>query len=131
MFGFLKMKKPAKASEDANFACYGNSPPLQRANLEEAVTVATDEILMGVVERQEVQGQAETLYSGPVPYSTHDLALSVATNFFRRPEYIPPLRDFHIIALLQAIQWFRQGLVTPVLVENFEKIICQSYESDH
>lgn len=130
MFGFCRKKKPANALEEFIFAVYGNPPPQKRADLEEAITIATDEILMGLVERQEVQRQAEARYSGPVPYSTHDLALSVATDFFTQTVYIRRLRDFQVIALLQAIQWFQQGLVVPVWVEKFEKVLSRLYEPD-
>lgn len=40
-----------------------------------------------------------------MPYSTHDLALSVALNFFKRPEQIDHLKVTQLGARLLAIQW--------------------------
>ncbi|MDD3620715.1 MAG: hypothetical protein RBR09_00145 [Desulfobulbaceae bacterium] len=104
---------------------YGNPPPPKRANLDEAITVAAKEILMGIVDRQEVRKLAEIQHSGPIPYSTHDLALSVATSFFDHPDYAESLKDFRALVLLQSIMWFQEGLVAPVWVENFEKILTK------
>lgn len=128
MFGFFKKKKPANALDEFIFSVYGNPPPPKRANLEEAITITSDELLMGVVEEQEVRRQAEALNSGPIPYSTHDLALSVALNFFKQPGYVPHLRDAQMMARLQAVQWLQQKLVVPVLVKSFEDVLYKLYK---
>ncbi len=128
MFGFLKKKKPASALDEFIFAVYGNPPPPRRASLEEAINIASDELLMGVIEMQAVRKQAEALNAGPIPYSTHDLALSIALNFFKQPEYVPLLGDAQMVARLQAVQWFQEGLVVQVLVESFEDALYNLYK---
>ena len=82
MFGFSKKKKPENMAEQFIFAVYGNPPPPKTAKLDEAIQLAHEELLMGVVSREEVAEIATRLYALPTPYSTHDLALSVALNFF-------------------------------------------------
>ena len=84
MFGFSKKKKPQNALDEYIFAVYGNPPPAKRANLEQAITLAS-ELLMGIVPEQDVRTHAVALEAGPIPYSTHDLAISVALNFFKEP----------------------------------------------
>jgi hypothetical protein len=130
MFGILEKKTPGNVSEEDAFALYSNPGQPEKANLEEAITIAGEELLMGRVERQEIQRQAQTLYATPVSYSTHDLALSIAMNFYRQPGNIPYLDDFKIIALLKVIHWYQEGLVMQVLLENFEKILCVLYEPE-
>lgn len=125
MLHFFRKKKRADAQEKFIVGAYGD-PQLSRGIIfEEAVSIAADEILMGMVDRQEVRGQAEILFPGSVSCSTHDLALSVATSFFHHPDYRTHLNDFHLLALFQAIQWFRQGIVAAVRVENFTKALRQ------
>lgn len=49
MFGFLKKKIPTNALDKFIFAIYGNPPPPKRANVEMAITIASSELLMGIV----------------------------------------------------------------------------------
>ncbi len=77
MFGF-KRRKSATALDEFIFAIYGNPPPPKRANVEQAIALACVELLLGVIDQREVRGHALALAATPIPYSTHDLALSVA-----------------------------------------------------
>lgn len=129
MFGTLEKKTPGNVLQE-DFALYGDPAQPEKANLQEAITIAGDELLMGRVERREVQRQAEALYATQVFSSTHDLALSVAMNFYRQPGYIPCLDDGKIIALLKVIHWYQEGLVMQALLENFAKILCVLYEPE-
>ncbi len=128
MFGFFKKNKPANALDEFIFAVYGNPPPPKRANLEEAIAIASDELLLGAVDMEAVRKQAEALNASPIPYSTHDLALSVALTFFKQPEYAPHLGDAQMVARLQAVQWFQEGLVVQVLVKSFEDALYKLYK---
>ena len=102
MFGFSKKKKAQNALDEFIFAVYGNPPPAKRADLEQAITLA-NELLMGVVPQQEVRTHAVAIEDGSIPYSTHDLALSVALNFFKQPEYIPQLFTAQLLARMKAL----------------------------
>ena len=126
MFGFSKKKKPQNALDEFIFAVYGNPPPAKRANLEQAITLA-NELLMGVVPQQEVRTQGVALEDGPIPYSTHDLALSIALNFFKQPDYIPQLFTAQLMARMKALQWFKEGLAVGPLVKSFEDIFTCCY----
>ena len=87
MFGFGKKKKPKTPLDSFITAVYGDPPPQKRANVSEATRLASEELLMGNIDSSEVTQLAEDLASGPIPYSTQDLALSVALNFFQQPKY--------------------------------------------
>ena len=107
-----------------------NPPPAKRANLEQTITLA-NELLMGVVEQQAVRKQGIDLADGPIPYSTHDLALSIALNFFKQPEYIPKLFTAQLMARMKALQWFKEGLAVGPLVKSFEEVLYTRYKPGH
>ena len=130
MFGFSKKKKPQNALDEFIFAVYGNPPPAKRADVERAISLA-NELLMGVVEQQHVRRQAIDLADGPIPYSTHDLALSVALDFFKQPEYIPLLSTAQLLARMKALQWHKEGLVVQPLVKTFEGVLYSRYKPGH
>lgn len=117
------------ALEEFTIATYGNPPPAKRANLKEAIDLACNELLMGKVEESEVRRHAEALNFGPIPYSTHDLALSVSLKFFKQPEYVPHLVEAQLAARVQALKWHDQGLVVAVLLRSFENVLYDLYKS--
>src|SRR6266487_4541017 len=118
MFGFGK-KKPKTALDKFIFAVYGNPPPPKRADVEQAIALACDKLLLGLIDRGAVRNHALALAATPIPYSTQDLALSVALNFFQQSEYIPRLRDAQLPARGQAILWAKDGLVVRAISEVF------------
>lgn len=128
MFGFGKKKKPKTALDSFITAAYGDPPPPKRANVPEAARLASDELLMGNINSSEVTRLAQELASGPVPYSTHDLALSVALNFFKRPECMERLREAQMFARLKMVEWFQKGLVAPMIVKSFEEVLYKLYK---
>lgn len=128
MFGFFKKKKPANALEAFIFAVYGNPPPAKTARPEESVQIAYEELLVQVVSKEEITKLTTELNAGPIPYSTHDLALSVALNFFKRPELVPHLGDAQLLARLKAVEWLQQGRVAPPLVKTFEDVLYKLYK---
>lgn len=127
MFGFFKKKKAQNALDEFIFAVYGNPPPPKRANVEQAIVLA-NELLMGVISEPAVRRQAIALNEGPVPYSTHDLALSVALNFFKQPEHIPQLFTAQLMARMKALEWQQAGLVVPMLLQSFEHVLYKLYK---
>lgn len=128
MFGFFKKKKPANALEEFIFAVYGNPPPPKTANLNEAIQIAHEELLMGVVSKEAVATLATELNAGPIPYSTHDLALSVALNVFKQPDLVPLLGAAQLMARLRAAEWLQQKKVVPLLVQSFEDVLYKLYK---
>lgn len=120
-------KKPANAMDAMVQAIYGDKPPVRKANLPEAIKLA-NELLMGEVGEREIVEVATQLSSGPVPYSTHDLALSVAMNFFRNPNLIPVLDTAQLMARMTMIEWLQEGKVAPVIAESFENTLYKLYK---
>ena len=128
MFGvFRKKKKPQNAIDEFIFAVYGNPPPAKRANVDQAVEIA-NELLLGLIDEIEVNRQAIALNDGPIPYSTHDLGLSVALNFFKQPENVPQLFEAQLLACMKMIEWVKEGLVAPVLAQSFESVLYKVYK---
>ena len=130
MFGlFSKKQKPKTALDQLIFTMYGNPPPpARRANLDEAVTLAFENILGGLLEMDDVKNQAIKLHSGQIPYTTHDLALSIAIHFFKKVQHTSTLRNVQIFARMEALQWFKSGLLHQELLRTFENDLYELYK---
>lgn len=127
MFGFGK-RKPQTALDAFIFAVYGNPPPPKRANIEQAVGLACDKLLLGLVDREAVRENALALAATPIPYSTHDLAVSATLNFFKDPRYIPLLFTAQLAARIQVIEWTKEGSVVAPLMKSFEDTLYKLYK---
>ncbi len=125
MFG--KNKKQESAMDVFIRAIYGDPPPPKKAKLSEAVELAS-ELLMGVVGEREIVTVATELNSGPIPYSTHDLALSIALNFFKDPARIPSLGTAQLMARMAMLEWLQEKKVAPMLVQSFENTLYKLYK---
>lgn len=124
----IKKQNPANVLEELIFMIYGNPPPLKRANLEVAAQIAYEELLMEVVGKVEIRTLTTELNAGPIPYSTHDLALSVALNYFKRSDLSTLLGEAQLFARMKMVDWSKQGLVAPILMQNFEEFLYQQYK---
>lgn len=128
MFGlFNKKKKPESALDEFIFSVYGNPPPPKRANVSQAVGLA-NELLLDIIDEKEVSNTAIALNDGPIPYSTHDLALSIALNIFKQPQHIPQLFEAQLLARMRMVEWLQDGLVAPILVKSFEDVLYRIYK---
>jgi hypothetical protein len=128
MFGFLKKKKPGNALDEFIFAVWGNPPPPKRANLEMAITLA-DQLLIGLVSQHKIREHAIELHIRPMPYSTHELAISVAGFFFIDPLHIAQLGAAQLQARETILKWQGQGLVVPILAKSFEDELFSIYKT--
>ena len=106
---------------------YGDPPPAKRANVSEAIELASM-LLMNQVSNDKISGLAQELYQGPMPYSTHDLALSVALHFFKDTEYADQLRSAQLMARLLTLEWLQEGKVAPLLMKSFEETLYKMYK---
>jgi hypothetical protein len=122
-----KKKKPETAMDVLIRSLYGDPPPPKRANLFEAIDLAKN-LLMGIVNEREITVIATQLNDGPIPYSTHDLALSVALNFFKNPAYIPKLASAQLMARMSMLEWLQESKVAPMLVQSFEDTLYKLYK---
>lgn len=130
MFGLFGKKKirPATALDALVLALYGNPPPPKTAKLGDAIQLAHDVLLARLVSSNEVTKVAIELNDGPMPYSTHDLALSVALNFFKQKERIAQFQEAQIVARMTALEWLAEEKVVPLLVQIFEDTLYRLYK---
>lgn len=128
MFGLFK-KKPKTLLDQFIVAAYGDRPPkARRADLGIAVDLAHSSLLMGAVEKSEIAGIAKGLFDGEIPYSTHDLAIATALNFFKRPELREDLQTAQLMARLTALEWLQEGKVVPLLMKSFEDTLYKAFK---
>lgn len=128
MFGGLFGKKKQETAMDLFIkAMYGDPPPTKRAKLSEAVELA-EELMMGEVSEHDIVMLATQLNSGPIPYSTHDLALSVALNFFKDPARKSKLGTAQLMARMSMIEWLQEKKVAPLLVQSVEDTLYKLYK---
>lgn len=104
-------------------AIYGDPPPAKRANLERAIILASDELLMGQVDQRVVRSVVQDLNAGPIPFSTHDLALSAAMNILKNPAYRPLLYKAQLDVRVKMAEWLEDKLVAPLLVQSFDSVL--------
>ena len=109
------------------FAMYGNPPPKKRANVGQSIELA-NELLQGKIDINEITRKAIALNDGPIPYSTHDLSLSIALDFFKQPNNIPHLFQTQIYARMKMVEWYQQGYVAKMLGKSFEDVLYTLYK---
>lgn len=127
MFGLFRKKKPETALDVFIHTVYGNPPPRKTAEVEASIQLAREELLCGLVNELDVTRVATELNSGPIPYSTHDLAVSVALTFFKQPERMEHLFDAQLLARLKVSEWAEQRKVVAPLAEAFEDVLYRLY----
>lgn len=128
MFGFFGKKRPKSAIDQFIVEIYGDPPPPKRANLESAVNATTNELLGGCIPIEVVRRKAVELNASPIPYSTHDLALSVALAFFKDPSFSPVLLNVQLLARMKSVEWLQCGYVVPFLASSFEDALYERYK---
>ncbi len=127
MFGLLKRKLPT-VMDGLIRSMYGATPPPKSADLERSITIAHEDLLFERVPLSEVKRKADELFEGPIPYSTHDLAVSTALAFFKAPEYVPALVECQIPARLRVSNWAKDRKVVSPLAKNFEEVLYAVYK---
>lgn len=128
MFGLFNKKKPVTMLDTLIVAMYGDPPPPKRADISKAIQLAHNELLLGLIGKSEITAIANDLSSGPIPYSTNDLALSIALNFFKKPELKSQLMPAQIMARLCALEWYKEKKVARMLLESFEEVLYKLYK---
>jgi hypothetical protein len=126
MFGLFK-KKPPTAMDALIRAIYGANPPPKSADLERSITLAHEDLLFERVPLTEVQRVAGELIQGPIPYSTHDLAVSTALGFFKAPEFMRAVEECQIFARTRVVNWAKDGKVVSPLAQSFEEVLFRAY----
>lgn len=130
MFGLFKKKQPT-ALDTFIRAAYGDRPPRKSADVERATTIAHEDLLAELVPLAEVGKIAKDLASGPIPYSTHDLAVSIALAFYKKPELIGTLHELQIAARMRVLNWLKDGKIVPLVAKAFEDSLYRIYHPDN
>jgi hypothetical protein len=126
MFGLFKKKSPTVMDALVR-TIYGANPPPKSADLQVSTYIAYKELLLEKISSFAVRECAAKLLDGPVPYSTHDLAVSVALNFFKDPKLHNHLQDAQLDARRQVRNWAGEGKVVGPLADSFEAVLCKRY----
>jgi hypothetical protein len=127
MFGLFKKKTPT-AMDAFIRAVYGANPPRKSADLDRSITIAHEDLLLESVPLSEVKRVAGELFEGPIPYSTHDLAVSTSLAFFKKPEFVEALKECQLFARLRVVNWAKDGKVVIPLAQNFEEMLYKVYQ---
>ena len=133
MFNWFRSKASPRTALDASIqAAYGNNAK-RTANPTDAVNLVNIELLRGSFRLNEIVNLAADLARGPVPYSTHDLAVSVALGLLKKvpPESRMPLMEVQMAARLTVANWAKEGKVVPALAEAFEHTLYKDYHPAH
>ena len=131
MFGlFGKKARPKTLMDEFVKATYGDNPPRNKADVAAATNLASDDLLGGAFDKAAVSRIATELSQGPMPYSTHDLAASVALSVFKQ---VPPadrsrLMTVQMMARLTNSQWAKEGKVNKTLAMAFEQTLYRDYK---
>jgi hypothetical protein len=110
---------------------YGNSPPPKTAKLQDAIELSYAQLLGRIVDIEEVRSIATQLYNGPIPYSTHDLAVATALNLLRSGSDGPRRERFvqiQIFARMVVLDWMKEKKVVPLLAKSFEDTLYERYK---
>ena len=129
MSGLFK-KRSTSAVNELIKGIFGDKPPRKSADVAQAVRLAADDLLCGTTDRDRLMRLAKELDAGPIPYSTHDLAVSVALRIFKDADSVTreDLFTAQLTARLAALEWAKEGKVAPTLLGAFEQTLYKLYK---
>jgi hypothetical protein len=107
-----------------------NHAPKKTANLDDAIRLADQTLLQQRIPLTSVVEKAKQLFNGPMPYSTHDLAVATALGYLKDPELLQTFRDVQSNARNEVARWQREGRLNPMLAETFEAVLESRYASN-
>jgi DNA polymerase III epsilon subunit family exonuclease len=127
IFSLFRPKK-VTALDALVTAMYGKERT-KRANVSEAASIATSELLAGAIPFVRVFATAQEQYASPFPYSTYDLALTVALSYFKQPENVDKLGEAQLAARLVLVGWLEENKpVNPMIASTFENTLYEKYK---
>ena len=122
------IKRPKTAMDAFVAATYGDKKKAKSADLRQAIIVANEMLLCGAVPLAEVEQLAKNLYNGPMPYSTHDLAVATALAFYKNKNFFSALEPHQVMARFQVLNWARERKIVPMLAKAFEDTLYKMYQ---
>ena len=130
VFGWFKNIRRSSLAELSN-SIHDKFVRRGQANLKAAVAFASTNLLCDAIPEAKIVEIAKALHNGPIPYSTEDLALSTALNFFQQKELKSLLQDVQLEARMQILEWLDDGKVNPILALAFEKTLYERFKVPH
>lgn len=132
IFGWFKRKQPETHMDAFIKAAYGDKTK-NTANLSEAIALANGQLLQGKFDLREITGLATQLNDSPIPYSTCDLAASVALGLLKKVpmDARKGLMEVQLTARLTVVTWMKEGKVAPLLAEAFENTLYKDYHPNN
>jgi len=124
MFGLFKRKQPSVM--DGLIKAFGSGP--KSADLDVSVHMAYT-LLEHRVDAHVVSDTAQRLFEGPIPYSTHDLAVATALRFLKDPQLQDKLKDVQWDVRRRVGQWQKEGKVDALLADSFEAVLTARYDT--
>lgn len=112
--------------DEVSDVLYGENAQ-KSANLDDAIKIAYEEILLKIVPENEVSSLAKALYDGPMAYSTDDLAFAVALNFFKNQMYTEKLRGTTIKTSAMLKNAIKRGSINPIFADSFDSVMKRLY----
>jgi hypothetical protein len=109
---------------------YGDNPLRTPPDVVKAVQLAGDTLLRGTTDSERLMALAKELAAGPMPYSTHSLAVSVALNIFKVTP-VSARKDLFLAQLsarMTVLDWANEGKVPTMLLATFEHTLYKLYK---
>lgn len=128
MFSFFRKRKPKTALDMAIMQIYGSLYHKKTANLEAATRIAHSDLLCECIDADSVRQKAAELYASPMPYSTNDLAVSVALAFYKDPANHEFLKEAQMVARLQLLEWVKADTVAKPIAMAFENTLYKLFK---
>lgn len=128
MFGFFGKRKPKTLLDQLIIQMYGSLDHKKTADLKLATDRAYEALLCRAIDLNVVQSKASELFSGRIPYSTNDLALSVALAFFKDDSYKAVLSEAQLVARMQLLEWINDNSVARPLAMAFETTLYNKFK---
>lgn len=126
-FGIFKKRQPTGMDAVIRLM-YGDNPPKKSADFATACKLAYSDLLLETVSFESVRNCAQGLFDSPMPYSTYDLATSVALSFLKDNSLVPKLYNIQLSARLQVSSWAKDGKVAAPLAHSFESVLYNLYK---
>lgn len=96
--------------------------------LSKAINIAHDYLLISKVSLQDVFNCGKDLFETPIPYSTVDLAASIALKLFSETDRIKSLSDSQLFARMKMMGWIEKKEINMPLAKYFEDKLYTLYK---
>jgi hypothetical protein len=101
------------------------------ADVSKAISLCEEDLLQSKVPKSEIREIALELFNNQIgiKYSTHDLAIATALNFFKQDNMKSELDDVQLHARMKVLEWFNnKESINPILFKSFEDTLYKKYK---